>query len=487
MIDTARPAVGRRGFLLGAGATLLAGRAAALAPDETVLVGASGLDPANLGFLVVDASDGREISAHNPDTLFIPASVTKLPSILAAVGILGPQHRFRTRLVVEGPLPGRVNQQRLVLVGGGDPALDGDKLAELARALARAGPRRYAAFGYDDSLLATVPRIVADQPETAAFNPGIGALSLNFNRVFAGWRRSADGVTATTVASVAARTRVPVDWITVRPQPGPAVAHQIVRGREEWSFALDPPEGASLWLPVRNPGHNAAMAFRALARGAGITLPLPQRVIAAEDAREIATIESDSLVDIARAVLRFSNNPATELIGLGASRALTGRALDLSASAAALTDWLKARTPRDGTGVDWTGLRFVNHSGLSGQSRASPRHLAAMVRAARASAYAPAELAALLPQVSARAQAESDAEIDAKTGTMWFASGLAGIGHTRNGRPVVFAAFAVDWQRRAALDAMVGPRPPQGPDGARAWTLRTRGLINDLARQWARA
>jgi D-alanyl-D-alanine carboxypeptidase/D-alanyl-D-alanine-endopeptidase (penicillin-binding protein 4) len=132
-------------------------------------------------------------------------------------------------------------------------------------------------------------------------------------------------------------------------------------------------------------------------------------------------------------------------------------------------------------------LRFVNHSGLSGQSRASARQLAAIVRAARAGAYAPADLAALLPQVTARAQAESDAEIDAKTGTMWFASGLAGVGHTRNGRPVVFAAFAVDWQRRAALDAMAGPRPPQGPDGARAWTLRARGLINDLARQWARA
>src|SRR6185503_13455888 len=106
---------------------------------------ASGLDPASIGFLVVDAETGREISAHNPDAPFIPASVAKLPNILAAVGVLGPEHRFRTRLVVDGPLPGRVNQQRLMLVGGGDPVLDGDKLAELARALVRAGPRRYAA------------------------------------------------------------------------------------------------------------------------------------------------------------------------------------------------------------------------------------------------------------------------------------------------------------------------------------------------------
>src|SRR5258708_7134653 len=131
MIEAPRIAMGRRRFLLGAGASLLAGPAAALAPDETALLSASGLDAASIGFVVLDAETGREISAHNADTLFIPASVAKLPNILAAVGILGPQHRFRTRLVVEGPLPGRVNQQRLVLVGGGDPVLDADKPAEL--------------------------------------------------------------------------------------------------------------------------------------------------------------------------------------------------------------------------------------------------------------------------------------------------------------------------------------------------------------------
>src|SRR5262249_28008953 len=154
------------------------------------------------------------------------------------------------------------------------------------------GPRRYAAFGYDDSLLATTPRIVADQPEAAAFNPGIGALSLNFNRVFAAWRRAPTGVTTTQVASIAAHTRVPVDWIVLRPPPGAAkVANEIVREREEWSFAFDPPEAASLFLPVRNPGYNAAMVFRAVARTVGVTLPLPQRVVASAEAREVAAVE----------------------------------------------------------------------------------------------------------------------------------------------------------------------------------------------------
>lgn len=476
----------RRSLLGGLAAALLAGRrAVALNDDETGIIGRAGLDPAQVGFVVVDASDGRVLSAHNPDVAFIPASVAKLPSILAAVAILGPQHRFRTRLVVEPPPPGRAGPPRLVLVGGGDPSLDGDRLAELARALAAQPQRRFAAFGYDESLLATLPRIVADQPEAAAFNPGIGALSLNFNRVFAAWRRNGEGATTISMTSIAARTRIPVDWVVLRPQAGDPndVAYRRVGHREEWSFVLDPPAGAGLWLPVRDPGFNAAMAFRALAAQQGVRLPLPQRVTVAAEARELAATESEPLVDVARGVMRFSNNLATELIGLCASRALTGRPLTLAASAGTLADWLKARTP----GVDWTGFRLANHSGLSGASRATPRQLAAIVLAAQRGAYQPADPASILPAARGRTNGEAEPEIDAKSGTMWFAGGLAGMANARGGRPVAFAAFAVDWPRRAALDALQGPRALRPPDGAREWTLRTRALISDLARGWARS
>lgn len=479
----------RRTVLAGLGGLVLAGsRAHALNGDETGLIAQAGLQPDQVGFIVVDAADGRVLSAHNPDTAFIPASVAKLPCILAAVGILGPQHRFRTRLVADGPAPGRVGASRLILVGGGDPMLDGDRLGELARMLAAQPQRRFAGFAYDDSLYAPLPRIVADQPEAAAFNPGVGALSVNFNRVFAAWRRNAAGETTLGVTSIAAHTRLAVDWVSVRPRTGDAndVSYRRVGEREEWGFVLDPPSGAGLFLPVRNPGYNAAMTFRALAAQRGVALPLPQRAAASAEAREIAAVESDPLVDIARDVLRFSNNLATEMIGLAASRALVGRALDLASSAGALTEWLKARTP----GVDWTGLRFVNHSGLSGASRATPRQLAAIVLAAQRGAYAPADPAALLPAARPRnggsSNGESDPEIDAKSGTMWFAGGLAGMGNARGGRPVAFAAFAVDWPRRAALDALRGPRPLRAPEGARDWTLRSRALISDLARSWAR-
>ena len=95
-----------------------------------------------------------------------PASTTKLLTAVAALHVLGPDHRFTTRAVLEG----QGEQRRVVLVGGGDPYLLSkpdrrrDEPAYPARAdlrtLARQRPPRArrpgrsgrAALGYDDSL-----------------------------------------------------------------------------------------------------------------------------------------------------------------------------------------------------------------------------------------------------------------------------------------------------------------------------------------------
>ncbi len=111
---------------------------------------------------VVDLSTGkRGVHDRRPAR---PASTTKLLTATAALHVLGPEHRFTTRVVLEGT----GKQRRLVLVGGGDPYL-ASKPAEkdepvyphradlrtLARkaasALEQQGVRRVR-LAYDDSL-----------------------------------------------------------------------------------------------------------------------------------------------------------------------------------------------------------------------------------------------------------------------------------------------------------------------------------------------
>jgi D-alanyl-D-alanine carboxypeptidase/D-alanyl-D-alanine-endopeptidase (penicillin-binding protein 4) len=67
---------------------------------------------------------GKALYKLNADQLFVPGSTTKLVTIGTALGVLGPDFRFHTRIYRGGPL--RANgtlKGDLVLVAGGDPNL----------------------------------------------------------------------------------------------------------------------------------------------------------------------------------------------------------------------------------------------------------------------------------------------------------------------------------------------------------------------------
>jgi len=67
---------------------------------------------------------GQALYKLNADQLFVPGSTTKLVTIGTALGVLGPDYRFHTRIYRGGPL--RANgtlKGDLILVAGGDPNL----------------------------------------------------------------------------------------------------------------------------------------------------------------------------------------------------------------------------------------------------------------------------------------------------------------------------------------------------------------------------
>jgi D-alanyl-D-alanine carboxypeptidase/D-alanyl-D-alanine-endopeptidase (penicillin-binding protein 4) len=72
-------------------------------------------------------------------------------------------------------------------------------------------------------------------------------------------------------------------------------------------------------------------------------------------------------------------------------------------------------------------------------------------------------------------------EVFAKTGTLNFVSGLGGYLRPSGGRPLAFAIFAADPDRRAAL----GPHERERPRGARDWAGRAREMQRRLLAHWA--
>lgn len=146
-----------------------------------------------------DAVGGQVVDAENADRLFTPASVTKLVTVMAALELLGPEHRVATELRAAGAIRDRRLAGDLVLVGAGDPtwserfSVDGPgPLERLARQLADR------IVGVDGDLVLDVSRFPGRdfQPSRAvseiayAYGAPSGALALDDN---VAWLRIAPG------------------------------------------------------------------------------------------------------------------------------------------------------------------------------------------------------------------------------------------------------------------------------------------------------
>lgn len=110
------------------------------------LITAPGLGTPTTG-AVIDLTTGQLVYAHRATTAGTPASITKLATAVAALGTLGPAHRFSTTVVMIGP-------GRIVLVGGGDPTLELPGLADDTAAALKAKGIRSIRLGYDVSYFA---------------------------------------------------------------------------------------------------------------------------------------------------------------------------------------------------------------------------------------------------------------------------------------------------------------------------------------------
>ena len=447
--------------------------------------------PDVIGYILFDPDQGTVVESHLADTARIPASTTKIVVALAALHLLGPEYRFTTALLRDGPVQDGSLHGDLYLRGGGDPSLSSDALRHFVAALKNAGIRRVAGrFLFDDSFLPSTSAINARQPAAAAYNPGVSALSLNYNRVQLQWRHTAGGPDfRTSVWSPADSGKLPVRAIQTGVQaPGLDQRMKFLHSApqlDRWLLSRSlPPQGWQT-LPIRtDPGRVAALVFRTLCDTHGIQLPLPQPGLPPASARPVYTHASPALSQLLADTLRYSSNLSAELIGQVASRHLTGRPLAIRESAAALTVWYRRQLPN----TDWQAFDSHNHSGLSSRSRHTPRQLAAILRHGwrpptdRATRF---DFAGLLPDVGRSSPPQpSRVRVRAKSGTMHYADGLAGYVRTRRGRRLGFVILLTDFARRAALDAAFDTRIASTPAPARAWTRRAKRFERALLRSW---
>lgn len=447
------------------------------APSASALIGAAQLG-GDVAFAVADAATGQVLESSGIGKALPPASVAKAVTALYALDRLGPDHRFATRVVATGPVSGGRIEGDLILLGGGDPVLDTDALADLAAAVVARGVRAITGrFLVSPGPLPRIETIDADQPLHVSYSPAVSGLNLNHNRVHFEWAR-AGGAWQVSMDARAARhrPRVYVTRMQIVDRGAPLYTHRVDGRFEDWTVmrgALG--NGGSRWLPVRQPEVYAGDVFQTLARAQG--LPLPNPVVAGRvpGGTVIASHQSPPLPAILRDMLRYSTNLTAEVVGLSASAAGASAPRDLSASGRAMSDWATAAL---GTG----SARFVDHSGLGDASRISPGDMVRALSDPRARAALQGLLRPFdLRNAEGRAVRDHPVRVAAKTGTLNFVSGLGGYIATPGGADLVFAIFAADTARRAALSVTERERPSGGPQ----WVRRARILQSRLIERWA--
>jgi serine-type D-Ala-D-Ala carboxypeptidase/endopeptidase (penicillin-binding protein 4) len=359
---------------------------------------------------VVDLSTGSTLLAENADSALIPASTIKILTATAALEVLGPGHRFMTR-VVAGETP-----EQIVLVGGGDPMLtarDDGNLTGVTR-ISELAERTAATLTKGDT---TVVELVVD------------------DRLFTG-------------------PAVDPDWrsgYVLGGNVGPVSALAVDGGRIE----------PGLRARSDDPALFAAAEFAKILAKHGIVVRAgPTRGQAPADAAEIAAVRSAPLAQIVEHVLLVSDNDGAEVLARHVAVGI-GRPGSSDDAEAAIVETLERR------GIEMSDAVVADGSGLARGNAVSPEVLVSTLAAA-AKAENPQLRAVLTGLPVAQFTGTLDDRFDspqaargagvvrAKTGTLTGVSSLAGFVVARDGSIYGFAVLAdaiVNTEgARAALD-----------------------------------
>lgn len=448
-----------------------------VAPGAGELIRASGLS-GQVSFAVADAGTGTILEGHQAEVALPPASVTKAVTAMYALDTLGADHRFTTKVVTSGTVQNGVVQGDLILAGGGDPTLGTDALAGLASQLKKAGIHevkgRFLVWG---GALASIRSIDPSQPDHVGYSPAISGLSLNYNRVHFEWKRASGGGWAVTMDARSERYRPQVSIAKMRvvKRALPVYTYEDRGGVDHWTVANGAlGKGGARWLPVRQPELYAGEVFRTMARSHGIVLKKPKISRATPGGQILASHRSKPLREILQGMLKYSTNITAEMVGMAATKKRGVTAKTLKQSAAEMNRWAVGA-------LGMTHAALVDHSGLGDASRLRASEMArALAHSARK-----AELRPILKNIKLRdkkgnVKKSTRVQVQAKTGTLNFVSGLAGYLKAHDGTELAFAIFVADTAARQAIAA----RDKERPKGARSWNRKAKGLQQRLIERW---
>jgi len=437
------------------------------------------LAKATVGILVVRASDGATLYAHGADRLMTPASNQKILTALASLSRFGPTHRFVTRVwapAVPG-IDGVVDE--LVVEGAGDPVLNSEDWWRVAAALKRDGLRGVRGdLRVDDTHFEPAGWHPSwGRPSARAYHAPVGALTANYGTFLTSiWPRGKVGLPA--------RVEIdpPVPYLRLRNRAttvakGEVVGVSVGRGKsfteDGGGFETIRVEGAvhlqagvdRVPRSVEDPGLYAGslLLHQLEANDVFVEGNVRRGVRSEADGALLLAWAGRSVQEVVQLCMKYSNNAIAESLvkNLGAWSGAT-----LEGSPARRGDWTEGIRALRGEvgklGVDLSGARLIDGSGLSEQNRLSPRMLVQALEVGRSRFGFGPEFVSAMPIAGADGTLERRFEgargrIRAKTGLLSDASvvALSGFAERADGETWIFSILVNGHGggSRAAMDA----------------------------------
>jgi D-alanyl-D-alanine carboxypeptidase/D-alanyl-D-alanine-endopeptidase (penicillin-binding protein 4) len=389
----------------------------------------------------------------------------KLLTAVAALEAFGPTHRFETEVLTDTAPDAQGSVARLIVRGGGDPALTSEDVWRLAADVRRAGVLRVReGLLLDDGAFDRERWHPSWGAVSArAYHAPVSALTVNYGAL---------GVTLIPGSAPGEPVRVMLDpplayfrvtnrattgvrraalSLEVERRAGDGVENVLVSGVAP---AGGPPQTVyrSVLDPTRYLG--AVLRMQLEANGVRVGDELATGSVPPESA-PLLSFQGRTLGEIVRLFLKYSNNE----IGEGLVKALAART---AAGGAGWKEGLDAvRAELERAGLDTRRITQVDGSGLSYENRVSPRSLVATLRIGTGSFRYGPELLAALPIAAADGTLEKRAggagsAVRAKTGLLTRVTGLSGLAQGADGRVVIFAVLANGFRgdAKTAMDAL---------------------------------
>jgi len=396
----------------------------------------------------------RPLVSHQPAKPMNPASTMKLVTTFAALGLLGPDYRWKTEAYADGALAGSTLEGNLVLKGYGDPKITIEQFQALVAALRATG--LVAIRGdlvLDRDYFAPVPHDPGafDAEPLRPYNVGPDALLVNF--------KSVRFVFAPNTAGDAVNVRIEPALANVVLHGAPRLTsgecgdwrsdlgatfvsradgadasfggrYSIACGERDWYVAL-----------LDHPHYVLAMFAYYWKEAGGSFSGGVREGRAPANTPPIATLQSPPLYDTVRDINKLSNNVMARQVFL--TLATTEHAPPATArrSADAVRHWLAKQK------LNFPELVMENGSGLSRRERIAAQSMARLLLAADASKLRGdfvSSLAVAATDGTVRKRFTDDSVADQallKTGTLEGVRALAGYVYGPGARRYVVVCF----------------------------------------------